>query len=111
MLVGIVGITFEEYASVIERMLSTFKYLTEGKVIGCSLVTENLLELAFLRSYCLGAHCSSETDRQSCETVDVVAVSTESGKLLEESQTDGIADCMWDEQTSGFGNKCKVKYQ
>lgn len=81
------------------------------EVVGCSLLDLNSPELSYIDGYCSGALCNSKTTKEECEVVDVVAVATDSGRLLEQSQQDGIGDCVWDEEASGFGDKCKVKYQ
>ncbi|OGM10824.1 hypothetical protein A2Z22_02980 [Candidatus Woesebacteria bacterium RBG_16_34_12] len=110
-LAGIIGLDYSEYKSLVEDILTTFQYVSEEKVISCSLISGESLELAFLESYCLGTMCSPAVTKSECEAVDVVSVATETGRLLEESQTDGIGDCLWDEQASGFISKCKIKYE
>lgn len=77
-------------------------------LIGCSNLDLESTPSAFLTSYCQGDYCSNKQTKETCEDVDVVTYASESGKLLENTQPDGIEDCVW--ETSGFTGECKVKY-
>lgn len=97
-------------ADLLDQVLDTFRFIKEGEVVGCSLLDLESPNLAFIKSYCLGVSCTDKTTQEECEAVDVVTVSSESGRLMEESQADGVGDCVWEEQAGGFGSKCQVGY-
>lgn len=81
----------------------------DGGIIRCREMNFDSPEPSFLQSYCQGDRCGFVSSKEECELVDVVAVATGEGRLLEESQADGIGDCIWDESGSRF-NRCKPRY-
>lgn len=58
----------------------------------------------FLFSFCQGDICANQTDKETCEDIDVVVL--EDDILSEVSGQDGIPDCVWEEESS----VCKPKY-
>ena len=58
----------------------------------------------FINSYCQGLFCAEQTDKDDCESVDVVIL--ENDVLSEVSGQDGIPDCTWIEEES----TCITKY-
>lgn len=75
----------------------------------CEEVLNQATQSAHQASFCQGTFCSEAVTQVECIEIDVVA--TEGGALSIDEFSDGIGDCVWDELVSGFGSKCKVKYE
>ena len=70
----------------------------------CSEVSDTSEEQTFLQSFCAGEICIGETEKEACESIDVLLI--ENGVLSEVAGQDGISDCVWIEEEVS----CKPKY-
>lgn len=98
------------------QILSTFEFIDANDSAitpsaSCHDISRSRLPntgMTFLESYCIGNYCSPETNRNACESVDVVSVNN--GRLNESWSQDGIGDCIW-VQTQSKLNQCHIKYK
>ena len=70
----------------------------------CSDINNATNSATFLHSFCQGNICNSQSNKETCESIDVVTL--KDGVLSEESGQDGILDCVWIEEEA----ICKPKY-
>ena len=73
-------------------------------VQACSEINYDPGEINFLQTYCQGDICAGQSEKESCEAVDVVVL--EESYLSEESGQDGISDCIWVEEETA----CRPRY-
>ncbi len=75
----------------------------------CDEIMDQATQSAHQKDFCQGVFCTSIETQVECLEVDVVA--TSGGVLSTKESSDGVGDCVWDDLASGFGSKCKVKYE
>ena len=71
---------------------------------GCSELDYEIEDATFLQSFCRGDSCTNQSNRDVCESIDVVVL--EEGFLSENTGQDGTPDCIWIEEES----VCKPGY-
>ena len=95
----------DQFIKLFDQILSTFRFLEQPS---CKDIQSDTPELTYLQAFCSGLHCSDQTTKADCESVDVVTI--ENGKLSESWGQDRIVDCIWIEELPP-PNQCQPKYR